>query len=158
MQLLEWANKHGVSTQALQELYQIHNLDPVPATGFSEAAVQVQVRLEASRMGWRVFRNNVGVLQDERGVPVRYGLANDSSAMNKSIKSSDLIGIRPLIIHPSMVGKVVGQFVAIEVKQSGWKFSGNDREAAQLKFLQLIESLGGKGIFASDPSHLGEIL
>jgi len=104
-------------------------------------------------MGWRLFRNNVGVLKDERGVPVRYGIANDSPAMNKRIKSSDLIGIRPVVIAPDMVGSTIGQFVAREVKKAGWKYKGTEHEKAQLAFGTLVIALGGDFKFwnGSDP-------
>ena len=77
----------------------------------NESTIQAKVRLDASKLGWRLWRNNVGVLMDSRGVPVRFGLANDSAGVNKIIKSADLIGIRPVIITQDMVGKVIGQFV-----------------------------------------------
>ena len=120
----------------------------------SESAVQVRVRLEASQKGCRLWRNNVGVLRDERGVPVRYGLANETKAMNQKIKSSDLIGIRPLVITQEMVGMTVGQFVAREIKAEGWKYTGTDREKAQLRFLELVLSLGGDAAFANSEGSL----
>ena len=116
----------------------------------SESAAQVLVRLEAARKGVTLWRNNVGVLLDKRGVPVRYGLANDSSAVNSQFKSADLIGIRPLLITPAHVGLVVGQFVSREIKAPGWRFSPNDpREAAQLRWAELVLSLGGDAAFAT---------
>ena len=38
--------------------------------GLSEADVQAHIRLAVSKMGWTIWRNNVGVLKDARGVPV----------------------------------------------------------------------------------------
>ena len=101
----QWAARHGVSLQALAELQAVfgmqggHDLPP-EVKGTSEAAVQAAVRLEAARKGVRLFRNNVGALVDSRGVPVRYGLANDSKQLNEVMKSADLIGWRPLLIEP----------------------------------------------------------
>lgn len=156
MQLIEWAKRHSITRQALQELYALYLPPPSPVTTqpTSEAAVQVQIRLEATRQGARLFRNNVGVLYDARGVPVRYGLCNESSAQNKALKSSDLIGLRPLTVTSDMVGRTIGQFMAVEVKHSAWKWSGNSHEEAQIRFLQLVESLGGYGKFVTDPSQL----
>jgi hypothetical protein len=115
----------------------------------SEAKVQQVIRIRTSQLGWRMWRNNVGVLRDERGVPVRYGLANESTAVNKQIKSSDLIGIRPMLITPEMVGTVIGQFVSIEVKREGWHYTGTDREVAQLRWLEMVRALGGYAQFST---------
>lgn len=115
-----------------------------------EHAVQNHIRLEAARLGIDLWRNNVGVLTDERGVPVRYGLANDSSNINKTIKSSDLIGITPVVIPQSWVGCLVGVFTAVEVKESGWTFNpSRERDLAQLKFHDIVRKNGGFAGFAT---------
>lgn len=153
--LLEWQRKHGITAEALADLVTMVGLDaPRSTKGTPEARVQDEARLLASKMGWRLFRNNVGVLKDERGVPVRYGIANDSPAMNKRIKSSDLIGIRPVVITPDMVGSTIGQFVAREVKKAGWKYKGTEHEQAQLAFGTLVIGLGGDFKFYSGEGEL----
>lgn len=157
MTLDMWARHHNISPQALYELRHILGVvstEPPLTPGESEAAIQNHVRLEASTKGLRMWRNNVGVLNDERGIPVRFGLCNDSKQMNQEIKSSDLIGIRPVLIKPQHVGSTIGQFVAREVKAGSWKWSGSKREKAQLKFLELIISLGGDGAFANSEGTL----
>lgn len=125
-----------------------------PGAGKSEAWAQSMVRDEASRKGVHLFRNNVGVLQDKTGRPVRYGLANESAAMNDVIKSSDLIGIRKFLIQPQHVGHIVGQFVAREMKQPGWQYVGDDHERAQFAFINLVNSCGGDAAFATGPGTL----
>lgn len=153
--LLEWQRKHGITAEALADLVTMVGLDVEPsedATG--EHKVQDDARLLASKKGWRLFRNNVGVLKDERGVPVRYGIANDSPAMNKRIKSSDLIGIRPVVVTPDMVGSTIGQFVAREVKKAGWKYKGTEHEEAQLAFGTLVIGLGGDFKFYNGEGEL----
>lgn len=153
--LLEWQRKHGITAEALADLVAMVGLDvPRSTKNTPEARVQDEARLLASKMGWRLFRNNVGVLKDERGVPVRYGIANDSPAMNKRIKSSDLIGIRPVVITHDMVGSTIGQFVAREVKKAGWKYKGTEHEQAQLAFGTLIIGLGGDFKFYSGEGEL----
>lgn len=153
--LLEWQRKHSITAEALADLVSMVGLDvPRSTKGTPEARVQDEARLLASKMGWRLFRNNVGVLKDERGVPVRYGICNDSPAMNKRIKSSDLIGIRPVVITPDMVGSTIGQFVAREVKKAGWKYKGTEHERAQLAFGTLIIGLGGDFRFWSGEGEL----
>jgi len=116
----------------------------------NEASIQSMVRLEAARRGWKLWRNNVGVLLDARGVPVRYGLANDSKAVNQSVKSADLIGIRPVVITPEMVGQVIGQFVSIECKHEGWRPSMTDEhERAQARWAELVLLAGGYATFST---------
>lgn len=116
----------------------------------TESALQARIRQIYSERGWRLWRNNVGAFKTTDGGFVRYGLCNDSAAMNKRLKSSDLVGIRPVTVTDAMVGKIIGQFVAIECKHPGWQYKGTDRERAQLRFLDLILSLGGYGRFESD--------
>lgn len=158
MQLEQWALKHGVSHAALHDLrVGLLHLDyeaPAALAGMSEGAVQSRVRLEAPRRGVRLWRNNVGVLEDKRGVPVRYGLANDSVAVNKVFKSADLIGIRPVLVLASHVGKTLGQFVSREIKAGGWRYTGADREPAQLAWANLVNTLGGDACFATEEGTL----
>ena len=119
-----------------------------------ESTVSDEVRLKASQLGWRLWRNNVGVAVDKRGIPVRYGLCNESKRMNTKTKSSDLIGIRPVVITQDMVGTTVGVFVAVEVKKSTWKWSGSPRELAQNNFLDIVNKLGGHGVFMNNTENL----
>ena len=116
----------------------------------SESAVQKDEQIAASATGARLWRNNVGVLLDKTGRPVRYGLANESKEQNKVMKSSDLIGIKPVLITADMVGCTIGQFVARECKKETWK-PGEDREreAAQGAFIDLVNSLGGDACFTT---------
>lgn len=155
----QWASKHHVSAQALNELAAIFGLHgrhalPTGIAGVSEGAVQVAVRLEAARKGIRLWRNNVGALIDARGVPVRYGLANDSKELNAKLKSADLIGWRPVLIEPQHVGSVIGQFVSREIKRVGWRYTGADREPAQLAWAQLATVDGCDAGFATGEGTL----
>ena len=124
----------------------------------SEASIQQAIRLAAAGRGLLLWRNNVGMAFDRNGNAIRYGLANDSQKMNNHIKSSDLIGIRPVVITPEMVGNVIGQFVAIEVKTEDWVFKGTPRELAQQKFLDLVASKGAFSSFAVNEKVLGLLL
>ena len=158
MNLHQWAIRWGVSQAALEDLRREMGMDPPPApphaSGRSEAWAQSAVRLEASQRGARLWRNNVGSLLDARGVPVRYGLANDSAAINAVLKSGDLIGVRPVVITPEHVGTVVGQFLSREMKAPGWRYTGTPHEQAQLAWAELITSLGGDAAFATGPGTL----
>jgi len=107
------------------------------------------IRLQATRAGWRLWRNNSGAGKLENGSFVRWGLANDSAAVNCKIKSGDLIGIKPVLITPEMVGTVIGQFVSREVKCPGWKWHGTPHEVAQLQWQNIINSMGGDATFTT---------
>lgn len=160
MNLNQWAIKHGVSYEALEDLRRefglIADMDPKShGRDKSESAVQANVRLEASRKGLILMRNNVGVALDDNGVrSLRYGLANDSKKLNDKLKSSDLIGIRKVLITPVMVGSIIGQFVARECKPESWLYAGTKREIAQLAFLQLIMAHGGDAGFVNKEGTL----
>lgn len=88
-----------------------------------------------SRSDVRLWRNNVGVLQDRTGGFVTYGLCPGSS---------DLIGYKSVVITTDMVGKRVAVFCALEGKR--------DRRVRptrmQQDFLNLVTSAGGiAGVF-----------
>jgi hypothetical protein len=116
--------------------------------------VQAAVRLEASQKGVRIFRNNRGAFQDATGRWIRYGLANDSEQYGDKIKSSDLIGIRKVMITPDMVGGSIGQFVSREIKRTDWKYRGTAEEQAQLAWLEFILLMGGDAAFANSTGTL----
>ena len=104
MNLTQWAIKCGIPFEAVEDLrrqFGTISTDPPPIIGPSEGAIQGTIRLEASRKGLRLWRNNVGAFIDKNGNFIRYGLANDSKRMNDLIKSSDLIGIRPVTHEPN---------------------------------------------------------
>jgi len=116
----------------------------------AESSVQSEIRLLVSQRGWRLFRNNVGVLVDANGRPVRFGLANDSKALNKQFKSADLIGIMPVVVTQEMVGRTLGVFASIECKHPDWKPSQSDeRYQAQCRWRDLILSLGGYAVITN---------
>lgn len=106
-------------------------------------------QLDAARRGAWVLRNNSGAFKDSRGVQVRYGLGNTSSKFNKVMKSSDLVGLEPVIITEEMVGMTMGRFLAIECKRPGWKYTGDDREVAQKRFIDKVVELGGRAYFST---------
>lgn len=152
--IYQWAIRWGVPLEGLTELQGIFRLEgghelPKAITGTSEAAVAAAVRLEAASKGVKLFRNNVGALLDARGVPVRYGLANESKRINEKIKSGDYIGWRPVLITPAHVGQSIAQFVSRETKAVGWRYTGAGREPAQLAWAQLVTAGGGDATFCT---------
>jgi hypothetical protein len=120
----------------------------------SEAAILNEIRLEASRRGWRLWRNNSGAYQDETGRLIRYGLANETAALNSAMKSGDLIGIAPRIIQAGDVGTVAGLFVSIEAKAEGWATPRDARERAQVAWRDMIRGLGGIAIITGNPREV----
>ncbi len=125
-----------------------------PASTASESNVQSRGVLAAIKRGIWLLRNNSGAWQDPAGRVVRYGLGNVSKQFNAVMKSSDYVGVEPVLITPDMVGKVIGRFYAREYKPEGWKYTGTERERAQLAFINKVNSLGGNAAFCSDPSQL----
>ena len=107
--LNQWATRHGVSPQAMQDLY--------ATMGLTETV-------------------DLGACEDITGRQIRYGLGNDSSQINKVFKSSDLIGITPHVVVPADVGLRLGVFTSIEVKRGGWSYKGTERETAQFRWLK----------------------
>lgn len=155
MNIHDWATRHNIPYAALQELFTTVGALQNVTSELSESAIQTNIRLEASRLGMRLWRNNVGVAHDaEAGTYVRYGLANESTQMNKVVKSGDLIGIRPMIITQAHVGIVVGQFVSREVKHGKWRYTGTEREVAQLNWINIVNSMGGDGKFVTGEGSL----
>lgn len=161
--LYQWAASWGVGLAAVKDLEARlglvgAELEPAAATVpiRTEADVQAHARYEAALHGARIWRNNVGALVDERGVPVRYGLCNDTAALNKKVKSADLIGVRPVVITAAMVGHTVGQFVSRECKAPGWTWRGTDREQAQLNWANIVNGLGGDAKFITGPGSFNQ--
>jgi hypothetical protein len=130
-----------------------------------ESKATTVVRLEASRLGCRVFRNNSGACKDDTGRLIRYGLGNESKKLNQQFKSGDLIGCTPIVITPDMVGQTIGVFTNIEVKAEGKVKAAikrsnqqDTREWAQGNFIKLVLSLGGYAGFASNEEEVQEII
>ena len=124
----------------------------------SEAAIQQLIRAEAPRIGVTMWRNNQGACYDESKRLVRYGLGHDSAQLNARWKSSDLIGITPMVITPELVGCTVGVFTAVEVKHEAWSTPSNDREHAQKAFIDDVIKYGGLAGFANSVARFKEIV
>lgn len=161
MSLHDLAMKWGWSVEELRDVQQTLGLYtpafPIdaPDHGKSEAWVQSAVRLEASEKGHHLARNNVGALKDSTGRVVRFGLLNDSPALNAKIKSSDLIGWRSVVITPVLVGHRIAQFMARECKEPGWQFSSTDEhQVAQQAYINMVNAAGGDAAFVTAPGAL----
>ena len=67
--------------------------------------------------------------------------------------SSDLVGLRQVVIGPEQLGQTLAVFTAIEVKAPG----GRLREEQQ-SFLSLVERFGGYGGVARSTAEAGRVL
>lgn len=150
--LTTWALRWSVSPAAMEDLRRnvmgLSNGSRDRGAAGSEAGAQAEVRLEASELGMRLWRNNVGAGEVD-GQFMRWGLANDSKQVNAVLKSGDLIGIRPVLVTPQHVGHTIGQFVSREVKAPGWRWSATPREIAQQNWAALVLAMGGDAAFCT---------
>jgi hypothetical protein len=112
--------------------------------GVSEQELQQRIRLQLGSSPVRLWRNNVGALRDERGRLVTYGLCKGSS---------DLIGLRQVLIGPEHLGQTLAVFSAIEVKAP----KGRLREE-QRSFLELVERFGGYSGVATSVEEAARVL
>lgn len=111
-----------------------------------EAPILQCTRLEASKHGCRLFRNNRGLFYTKDGRRVKAGLDAEGS--------SDLIGFVPVTITPDMVGKQVAVFLAVETKREGWEKPKGETELRQANFINFVNNFGGIGFFLNDPDDL----
>jgi len=113
------------------------------------------LRAAGSKRHVRLFRNQVGegyvgkALRDPEGV-----FLSDARHVRMGLfpGSGDLIGWRTLMVTPDMVGKLVAQFLSIEVKTPTGKIRPDQRNWADQ-----INSAGGLAIIArsiSDTDNL----
>lgn len=89
-----------------------------------EGAVLDECMLAATKMGARLWRNNVGLFYTKDGRLVRCGLCKDSP---------DLVGIT-----------AQGRFLVVEGKRP----DGGRVTLGQLQFLELIRDMGGVAVLA----------
>lgn len=119
----------------------------------TEANIQREVMLAASQGGDTLWRNNVGkgwVAPPNRTIratkPMTVRLNPGDVVLRDAFRitwgltpgSSDLIGIRPTIITPEMVGQIRGLFLALEVKTPRGRVTGEQRT-----FIQHVLGRGG---------------
>lgn len=165
MTFQDWMNLHPQAAYDLVCMFQQSTaLAQAEGEGKSEGWAQAAFRMDAAARGAVYWRNNVGALKAKEVIkcphcsqpfthqraPIRWGLCNDSSKLNDKFKSSDLIGIEPLLVTPAHVGQVVGRFSAREMKKPGWAFNPADpHEAAQAAFGSIVLAKGGDFKFST---------
>lgn len=80
-------------------------------------------------------------------------LANPTRIQGAIAGTSDIVGCKPIIITPNMVGKKIGVFVAIEVKKP--KLNAKEHQA---KYLKAMKSYGAIVGVARSPEDAIKIL
>ncbi len=153
----QWATRHPA---AARELAGVLGATAQHGGEGSEAKAQQSVRFAVASAGGMAWRNNVGATPSKcpdcgsPQQPIRFGLANDSSRLNKQIKSSDLILAIPRVITADHVGRTIAQFGSVEVKRPGWRYTGKGPEKGQATWLALIARLGGFAQFSTGEINL----
>lgn len=111
----------------------------------TEAAILQRIRLDLGREpAVRLFRNNVGLLRDQQGTPVRFGLHPGSG---------DLIGWRSVTITPDDIGRTLAVLASIEVKSP----TGRPRDD-QIAWAEAVTRAGGLAGIARSPEQARVIL
>lgn len=110
----------------------------------TEAELLKKLMLDGSKLGLRLFRNQVGSYELKDGRWITSGLC---------VGSSDLIGYLPIAITREMVGRRVAVFVAVEAKGP----HGRARPEQQ-QFVDVINQAGGIGVITQGPDLAPEIL
>lgn len=112
-----------------------------------EADIQRAVMLAASSAGWTVWRNNVGQAWAGSAQRLKDGsiLIRNPRPLHAGLckGSSDLIGLRRVVVTPEMVGRTIAQFAGIEVKRPG-----QHPKPEQAHFLEFVRDAGGLALVA----------
>lgn len=110
----------------------------------SESSILRSCMITASQLGARLFRNNVGLFQTKDGRTIRTGLC---------VGSSDLIGWKPVVVTPAMVGKTVAVFFAVECKTETGRATPE-----QVQFLEAVRNAGGIATLARSEKDIRNVM
>jgi len=110
-----------------------------------ESDIVGAVRLALQRMRCTTWRNNVGMLRNERGGWVRFGLCEGSS---------DFIGFTEYTVKPEDVGRNIAVFTAIETKRP----KGGSLTEEQETFINRVKQAGGIAGAARTPLEATELI
>jgi len=120
-----------------------------------ESTIQKLVRLAASKRGYVVWRNNVGVAYQGGIITMNSQEARLRHPRRISFGvggagGSDLIGYREVVVTQEMVGHPVAVFCAIECKRPG----GRGPTPDQKHFQAVVNKAGGVAIVARGESDI----
>jgi len=122
----------------------------------SETAIQNKIRLAVAKYA-TTFRNSVG--QGWTGKTVDQGQGYITLASPRPliaglcVGSADVIGWRPTVITPDMVGQTIAVFVALEIKTPIGKASDE-----QIRFVRAVQHAGGIAGFPTSADEALELL
>ncbi len=102
----------------------------------SEADLMRLIQVAASKLGARLFRNNVGALQNKEGTWIRYGLG---------VGTSDLVGW--------LTVDGAAMFIAVEVKSESGRVSPE-----QTNFINAVRAAGGRAGIARSVQDAEDII
>lgn len=104
--------------------------------------------IDATRRGWRLFRNSAGlawhgIAIKERSMAAagRIVVLHHARRLPYGLKvgSSDLIGLRTVTITSDMVGTKIAQFVSVECKTNSYRMCTEDQKT----WLTFVRRAGG---------------
>ena len=110
----------------------------------NETEILNKIKTKLSKLGFTIFRNNVGAWRAKNGQYIKYGLCKGSS---------DLIGWKPIVVTQEMVGKLVAIFSAIEVKRPSKSITSDE----QINFIKSVKEAGGIGVIAKSEDDLEQL-
>jgi hypothetical protein len=117
----------------------------------TEAKTQAEIRIAASKLGARLFRNSKGVFYTK-------DLQRQVEAGLIAPGSSDLIGWTKVKITSEMVGETVAVFTAIEVKKRLPRNFEHCGTEDQRNFILQLREAGGIASFCDDANNLKKLL
>lgn len=124
-----------------------------------------KVRLSASSLNARVFRNNSGGCVDSTGRMIKFGLGNDGTKASKVLKFGDYIGWTTITITKEMIGQKVAVFTNLEIKPDGHldktlQAAGRlgSREHYQWQTCEMVKACGGFAGFVTNENDVERVL
>jgi hypothetical protein len=96
----------------------------------TEGDIMRTIQLDLANGPVRLLRNNAGMLKNQAGNIVRFGVGG--------VGGSDLLGWRTITIGPEHIGQQLAVFAAIEVKAPRGKVTQE-----QANFIERVQQYGG---------------
>jgi len=122
-----------------------------------ESNIQKEIHLALSKLGSKIFRNNVAKCWIGKSKTIHDGsvVIEHPRRLNAGlcVGSSDLIGWTSVEVTPEMVGKKIAVFTAVEVKTPTGRLSQDQKQ-----FLDNVQESGGLSLVARSPAQAEELI